>query len=250
MKKLMPLLFAFTLFGCSSGADTVNTLPTAISTAASSSDAAPTRAPAPTAAPTTGAVNPEVVASGFTVDGEYLHYAFTMKNPDTRALEGVSYQVSFFAADGRPAGSDQGTLSLVLPGETAAVAGQARAIAPGTRMQVSVSPRTRTQVGANVKPFAVVPGTYDAGRFGFGTIVATITNPYSQDLKDIKATAVLYAADGSILSGEFTYVQLVPASGTVVASITLLTKPGTPPAKVEVYAAVSGLTILDLNSLR
>ena len=111
-------------------------------------------------------------------------------------------------------------------------------------MEVALSAGTATDA-KGIPAMPSVDGTYQSDRFGGGTVVATITNPFDVDLKNLKVTAVTYGADGKINGGWFTYLNLLPASGRAVASISFLAAPSGPPVKVVIYPSISSLTLLD-----
>lgn len=175
-------------------------------------------------------------------------YAFTVRNADTKnALERNAYQVSVFDAENRPLGSDSGYVSLVFPGETTAKAGSVSVSSRASRIEVAVS----KGASSDAKGLKPIPTVNDARyepetRGSLAKVVASVTNPYGVDLKDVQVTTVFYDAGGTMLGGASTFLNLLPANGSSVASVTLSGAPPTP-AKVVAYPSISALTLLDLQ---
>jgi hypothetical protein len=71
-----------------------------------------------------------------------------------------------------------------------------------------------------------------------------VTNPFARELKGVYVSIVAYDAAGNIIGGEFTFVNFVPPGGQAPFEATFWE--GAEPARVEAYAAISGLTALDL----
>jgi len=193
----------------------------------------------------------EVSGAGFAQSDRLIYYAFIVVNRNEReAAERTSYQVAFLDDTGRVVARDSGYITFLFPGETQGVAGNA-SVGEGVRparIQVQVSsPSAWTELNVKSKLTAEVQSVAPQ-RFLGPKVSGVVNNPFTVELKQIRVSIVAYDAAGNIIGGEFTYVDFVPAGGQAPFEETLWQ--GAQPAKVEAYAAISGLTALDLQQRR
>ena len=109
-------------------------------------------------------------------------------------------------------------------------------------MEVALSAGTLVP-GNGMPSLTTAEGTYRTTLLGGGTVLATIQNPSSFDLKDVTAVALLYDDQGNIIGGGLALMSLLPKGGRAVASVPIASKPSKVAAKAVVYPAFSLLTL-------
>lgn len=259
------LILAFVLSACGSRTEQLQdaVAPTSVREPA----AAPTNTQAPVAteptnadqAPTTPSTPEPTITplperealvlgeSGFGQDDRRVGFAFFITNPNTGyAVTSTGYQVAFYDDAGTVIETDSGYIELLLPGQTLAMA--------GTQILDEGVTATRIEVQLNdgsFEPSDPIP-TFSVDRVAyladhvFAKAVGVITNPYTRDVSDVRVAAVAYDEAGAIIGGGFTYVNFIPADSETAVSLSLTTS--VIPDKVELYPAISGLTMLSDES--
>lgn len=171
-------------------------------------------------------------------------YAFLLENPNpSTAFERTQYQVALYDAAGIVLKTDSGYITFLAPGEKTAVADNMYldAGAKPVRLDVQVKPG-KSQVLKEIVPnFTTENVTYKPDRFS-SKVTGVIRSPFKKDLSDLHVSAVAYDANGAIIGGGFTFLKFVPAGGAAAVEVSITTA-GTP-VKVELYPALSGLTLL------
>jgi hypothetical protein len=89
--------------------------------------------------------------------------------------------------------------------------------------------------------FEVESVSYYAGEY-FNYATGVIKSPYNVTLDEIRVGAVAYDEAGEIIGGGFTYVNFVPANGSVGAQASVVATGNV--AAIELYPILSGLTLL------
>jgi hypothetical protein len=189
----------------------------------------------------------ELIDAGYYQSGGYVYYAFTATNPNPgHAIRLTTYEVRLFDSRGSPIGGDSGIIPVIWPGETIATASPIRATQEPARIQVSFSTGT---LEAAARPARLEPvlGEYQEEASG-SRVRASVNNALHQDLRELKATAVLYDSDGEIIGGHFTDVDLLRARGAADVVIELMATPDQEPARVMVYTSFSNFTLVDSKS--
>jgi len=165
-------------------------------------------------------------------------YALLIENASsTLEYAGVGYEATFYDAGGVALASESDVLERILPGERIGVA-QKRVLAQGgqiARMQARLvpgKPRPAQQGAAFVGGAAA----YGPHR-GVASVIGTIRNQSTQDVKAVQVFAVAYDARGAISGGGATLIDLAPAGRDAQAEV-FITSAG-PPARVELFAAPS-----------
>jgi hypothetical protein len=69
----------------------------------------------------------------------------------------------------------------------------------------------------------------------------TLHSTFAKDMKSVQAVAIYYNAAGRVVGGAFTYVDFVPASGTIGVEIRGSEKVAA--SRTEIYAVPSFLSI-------
>ncbi|MBX5444564.1 hypothetical protein [Sphaerobacter sp.] len=222
------------------GAATTEPTPTATVAPSPTTAPKPTTAPAPTPAPQALAI----LAKGFG-QGEYrsASYAFIVENPNSGlAVEDSQYQVAVYDANGTVIETDSGYITILFPGEKLGIA-SSLFLPDGTeidRLDVQVKPG-RFEPFDQRPEFATENVNYVPDDY-FPKVTGIVKSPYQKDLENIRVAAIAYDEAGNIIGGGFTYLDFVPANGQAAVDVSITTS-GVP-AKVELYATLSGLTLL------
>lgn len=186
---------------------------------------------------------------GFTqlTGGEYgspgVTYAVIVENPGSSIAEGVQLQVSFESASGSVIATDQQVITAILPGTRAAQAGYKHDIKDVATMKVQMMPGRSEALKDKSANFTVDGIASTKNDFGMKT-VATVTSPFTKDLKDVLVTAVYRDGANKIVGGDFTFLNFVPAGGNAAVTVDSINWEGEAPAATEVYATLSALSLL------
>lgn len=194
------------------------------------------------------AQNIKLLAHGYGKDGQQVAFAFIVENPNTNvAIENSQYQAALYGKDGSLLTSDEGYIEVVLPGQKLGIAGDMslpNESAMVDHLEVQLKPGKFTTTDPQ-PPFATDKVIFIKGDYGAYT-TGMIQNPYTSDVSNVSAYAVAYDDQGEIIGGGYTYVYFVPAGQQIGVSIS--TRTPKMPAKVELYAALSGLSNLDSDA--
>lgn len=182
-----------------------------------------------------------LVEQGWGQDGSQVGFGFIVENPLTdQALERSQYLAVAFADDGSVLDADSGYISLLLPSQRIGWGGDL--YVPDetivARVEVQVYPGVATASEA-LPEFTGANATYQAGQFS-DRVTGQIANPYDADVTDIRASAIVRDAAGTIVGGGFTFVDFVPAAGTAAVEVSVTA--GGDVAVAELYAALSALS--------
>lgn len=189
-----------------------------------------------------GAENIKLGAKGYGQKQESVSYAFLVENPNADvAIENSAYQAAVYAADGAVLASDEGYIEVVLPGQTLGIAGAMTLPAQDLvidHIEVQVKPgkfaKSEPQPALATDQVVFFAGDYNS------RVTGVVTSPYKNDLSLVRANAVAYDDAGQIIGGGVTYVDfLLAGAPTGVVIHTLMSGA---PARVELYAAASGLS--------
>lgn len=193
--------------------------------------------------------NVKVEDNGFTqlppdsIGNSYISYAAVLKNPnaDRWIAEQVSVNVTFYNAANTVVKSTDDTVSIMLPGQTLAVANSAQ-VQSATRMEVQALVGRWEQATSPLGAFTVEGVTSNADDFSLKTN-GTVSSTFAKDLKNVEASAVYFDADNKIIGGAFTFIKFVPAGGKTGFEITSLQKlPNV--ARTGVYVGITSLSLL------
>lgn len=201
-----------------------------------------TPAPSPSLEPVQGL---RVLAAGHGVGRVYgipiLGFAFIVENPNaTHAAEILAYQIIAYDAAGRVVATQEGNVSKLETGETRGVAGSVPLAEGQTVARISLAVVPERFVPSMPRPaFATEQVRYQPDPRA-PKVVGVVKNPRDIDITQMSVSAVAYDARGRIIGGGFAYLAFLPANGQAVAEVLVSTSE--PPARVELYPAVSGLT--------
>lgn len=199
--------------------------------------------PRPTATPLSRPEPLRILAQGFVQDGSTLGLAFIVENPNPRfAFEHTQYQAAAYDANGTVLGTASGYLTLILPGQRLGFADTTWLEEGARAARVEVQLLAGDPVLSDPIPdFTVEHATFINGEFS-DTATGLVHSPYAVDLRDVRVSAVLYDAEDQIVGAGYTYVNFVPANQSMGVAVSVVAPRNV--ARVELYPAVSGLTLL------
>jgi hypothetical protein len=160
-------------------------------------------------------------------------------------MEETAVQVSIYGVTDEAIGSDSGVIDFVLPNQVVAFAGHVAVDEKPDHISLSFGVDREAKVDS-VRTFDTMPGKYTETNYG-GRVVATITNPYSHDLRRLNVVAILRDQDGKILNGGTTTLEVLPSRGESAVTVDIFGKPAQPPARVDVYTQFSAETVFRLQ---
>ncbi len=182
-----------------------------------------------------------IEAQGYGQDTNRIAFGFRVKNPNTGVIENTRYQVAAYSEDGSVLGVDSGYIDILLPDQILGVANDF-SIPPESRV-TSLVVQIKDGDVVDLKdtlPFSAENITYLPSA-GFPKVTGFIKNPYQTGVTNLRVAALLYDRAGMIIGGGTTYVDFLPASGTLPVEI--FVSGSADPARVEVYPALSGLSV-------
>jgi len=189
------------------------------------------------------AARPVLVKSGIGQNDDEVGYGLLVKNPNEGyAIENTSLHFTIYDADGHVMIVHEGSIPVLLPGETQGIAGvfYGQAFQIADRLDVQLLPGTYT-------PSAAIPSlsaenvSYQADSYTAKT-TGMIVNPYDKEVSHVGVCAIAYDSAGEIVGGGVTRMDFVPAGGKAAVEVTTVSA-GTP-ASVELYASVTQLSAI------
>lgn len=241
------LVVATALTGCGSAADKTNTSGDATSKVVAGTDGG---ASAEEVAETTkGKAVLKVAEYGFTqlpksdYSGPSVSYALIITNDGDAIGSNAQVQISFEGADGSVVDSQEDYATAVLPGTSVALAGYLPDAAGVKKMTVQLLPGQDEALEDKPANFTVSKVKTKTQEYTDVKTTATVTSPFTKDLKDVEAVAVYRNAKGKIIGGDDGFVNFIPAKGKASVSIESMAFEKVP-ANTEVYVALSSLSLL------
>lgn len=208
-------------------------------------------APPAKAAATPARDDVKVVAQGFggqpskPIDDRFVRYGygFLIDNPrpDELATD-VRYQVTLYDASNAVVRTTSGVIPLLWPNARTGVAGtfdREKEVVP-TRLEVRLDVKDFSRI--NTVPTWTTSNTRYLEDPEIPKVTAVIASAFPRDANDIRVSAILYDAAGTIIGGGSTYLDFVPSQGQAAVEIPVTS--AEPPAKVEVYPSFSTLSVL------
>lgn len=241
----------------SKGQATATLEPESIDTATSSAEESATATPteAPTATPTivpTATAAPSalsLISQGFgqAPESRAVGWSFVVENPNpTSAIENSQYQVAILDQAGTVLESDSGYINFISPTERQGIAGTTYLPEGATAASIDV---TLNQGKSEAVDFTDHLNSSQVLYFDDDIspkVTGIITSPFTRALEDIRISAVAYDATGTIIGGGFTFLSFISAEGQTGVSVSLTS--ASDPASVELYASISGLTLLSAGA--
>jgi hypothetical protein len=194
---------------------------------------------------TTGASEPIAIEKQGFGQGDFgTSYGFVVKNPaaDT-SIENSAFRAEVYAEDGSILGVEEGYIEVLLPSQSLGIGGDISIVGEGkvAKLIVHVLNGKAQKTTDKLPPFTAENIAYKSDDM-FPKVTGIVKSPYSKDVKQVKAFAIVYDGTGSIIGGGFTYIDFVPANGQAAADISVKTNGKVDQTKTEVYATLSGLS--------
>lgn len=246
------VLITFILSACSGGPaatapalEAPDTAPPAAETPATDSNI-PAATPPPAAATATAAPLPdsvplELVDQGYSVAGnDTINYSFLVRNPNpSYAVQYSTFKTYFYDANNAELGTDEGTIELVLPGQTTGV-GSARWLDDSavTSMKIELT-SGEAVVMTETLPLYEIVNTSECVLNGFLVLRAEINSPYNTNVILPRISVVYYDAEGKISGGGYGYRAGILANGKTGVVISGNKTEAT--TRYEVYAGYRNL---------
>ncbi len=181
------------------------------------------------------------VGAGQEAEGQEVGWSFIVQNSDTtQGIELSEYSVLLKNAAGVVIDSDEGFISLLFPGETVGVSGTIfldEGLEAST-IEVEVNAGSAVDVPES-GGFSISQAIYFHDE-SFPTVTGLVENTFDVAFNDLRISAVPYDADGNIIGGGFTFMDIAPASGSAGVDVSITTSQE--PASIVLYASISGLT--------
>jgi hypothetical protein len=194
----------------------------------------------------------QIVAKGFTqfppdsIGSSYLTYAIVLHNPNAAdaskpwVATRISLNVSFTDAAGNVVASDNPTVDYVSPGQYVAATDGSVQAKGATSMNVQMSIGSWQQNDGQIVGSFTTSGVTTTSETYSAKTVGTLSSTFKKEYKNVHVDAVYEGKDGQILGGDGTYVDFIPAGGSVSFGITTFNLP----PGIQKTMAYAGLTVL------
>lgn len=183
----------------------------------------------------------ELVGQGSNLAGKIISYSFLVRNPNPAYLiESSGFRTHFYDANGAELGTDEGTIELVLPGQTTGI-GSARYLDAGesiASMKIELNSGTPA-VLTETLPLYEFGNTSECAINGYPVVRTEITSPYGTNVILPRVSVVFYDAEGKISGGGYGYRAGILANGKTGVVITSGKTAAT--TRYEIYAGYRGL---------
>ena len=160
---------------------------------------------------------------GFFQSDDRLAFGFEVENPNGIAVSDSSYAIQAYDASGLLAGTDAGRIPLMLPDQRLGIAGSMQL---ENRLDVeSIRIQIATGGGVTVPALpdlAVLSVNYRPSKI-YNRASGLIENRGSQDLEDIRVSALAYDADRQIIGSGYAFLSFLPSGATAGIDITMNT---------------------------
>lgn len=167
----------------------------------------------------------DVAESGFLVEGRGEDtqgtWAVIVDNPDTeRAATFVQVVATFRDAEGRVVDVDSGSIAGIGPSGRGAYASEWMYGMPDTARTVEVVALASTWVEEPALGEVTASGVrVRPQEFGGIDVTGELVSTFDRKVESLNVVVVFRSADGALLGGSSTYVEFVPAGGTVGFSV-------------------------------
>lgn len=188
------------------------------------------------------ASSPVIAKYGFGQERGGVGFGMVVENPnDDFSIESSQYRITAFNGDDVVIGVEEGFINILLPSQALGVGGSFYVENTQTVARIEMQLQVGSYVGASedILPFTTENVTYSQGTFS-SNITGFVTNPYTQDVTNLRVSGIAYDEDGEIIGGGFTFLDFASANGNTAAEVSVTT--AKPPALVELHATLSNLS--------
>ena len=163
----------------------------------------------------------KVITKGFSQDGDNASIGFIVENTGKSAIESSEYMLTAYDAEGNVLESTSGYLGLIFPNEKGANFDNLYlpVSKPIALIEIIVLPGNDVLTDMTTLPFTVediklVPGNYPVA-------TGIVTSSLAKDVSSLQTTVLVYDAQGFIIGGGFTYLDLLTANGKTAVEVSL-----------------------------
>lgn len=175
-------------------------------------------------------------------------YGLLVRNPNTTyPVESSRYQITAFDDRGTVVATYAGDIHFLLPGQTLGVAGSifSQTEAAIATIDVQVLSGEFIVDETTMSAFTTEAVTLVAGDFS-PEVSGTVVNPNPSEVTNLQVSALAFDEAGHIIGGGFTFIDAIPAAANEPVSVPLSVS--VPPARVELFAAVTSTSICETGS--
>jgi len=185
-----------------------------------------------------------LVKYGFGQDEGQVGVGLIVENPNEGfSVENSQYRVTAYDAEGTVAAVEEGYVEVLLPQQTLGIGGNLYLDQGMNIEHIEVQVLSGDYQETTATPFftaenvAYIEGDYSS------KVTGQIVSPYAKDVTNVRVGAIAYDSAGEIIGGGFTFLDFIPANGKAAIEVSVHT--AEKPATVELYAAVSGLSVIE-----
>jgi hypothetical protein len=181
--------------------------------------------------------NPDlaILRQGWSQDTQGVTLVFVVENTsDQQSYERVPYQIILYAADQRAVGTVDGTLMLLLPGTTVGMVDYALVREPVVALDLVIAAGPTV---ASTRPSQPIFESQQ-GRFTeYPTpqVTGIIINNMTREARQVQVSAIVYAADDTIIGGGVRILPRLDARSETEVAIPILMTAA--PERVELWAS-------------
>ncbi len=179
--------------------------------------------------------------TGFGQLGRRVGFAFILANPNGQySVENAEYNLTAYSSEDFVLGVDSGTIHRLNPNQTLGVGGNFIISEGDTidRIEVHIRPGTFVPSAA-IPAFSADNIDFTQSRYA-STVSGNIHNPFSQDITNLRVSALLYDATGAIIGGGYSFLDTASAGAQTPVEVFVYSDQE--PAHIELHAATTILS--------
>lgn len=188
------------------------------------------------------AENINLVNQGYGQNDRSAGFGLVVENSNSAySIENSQYRITFFSEDGAVLETEEGYIDLVLQEQTVGIGGEVFLDEGQTisRVEAQLLGGDFIETIEKLPLFSSENVTFSQGSFS-SRVTGFIINPYTQDITNLRVSAIAYDETGKIIGGGFTFLDFAAANGKSAVEVSVTTS-GIP-ASVELYAVPTSLT--------
>ncbi|MDO9084844.1 MAG: hypothetical protein Q7U53_01450 [Anaerolineaceae bacterium] len=189
--------------------------------------------------------NLEIVESNYIRYQSEMEGGFIIKNVGNQVINRFDTYLTFYDQDGSTCEVSISTGNLIFPGETAGISSFSPYLPQGCNFgeyELIIIPIESSGHELSNNPLKTENVQYVPG--SFPTVTMTIINTFSKSINDAVVSVLLFNNQDEIISGGLTYVDTIPANGTVEASVQVTSIGEEAPARIDAYPALTTWTTI------
>lgn len=177
----------------------------------------------------------ELVNYGFGVGELGAGWGLVARNPNTDyAVADSRYTLTVFDTAGNAIHSEEGSLMVLLPGQTTGAAGALLVGDEEAIAAIEVVLQTGRFVAASAGPDITAQNVMFMESTFVDGVGGMLVNPYKVDWAGLRVWAVAFDEAGNVIGGGTTILDLLPSMGSAVVAVPV--EVSAKPARVELFA--------------